>query len=82
LREYLGRQNQQGEFDLRNVECRRTACVITAFGNQPDSTKRWNSVVSGMGTQPEGSSFGGTTTQSMDVNGRATIVTILTRKTP
>lgn len=81
LREHIAANNRSAEFDVRNVECRQTACVITVFGNQRGSNARWSGLLTGMRSESWWTGFGGSSLSMREVNGRAVIVTLLQRKT-
>jgi hypothetical protein len=81
LQGYIANHQYSAEFDVRNVECRQTACVITVFGNQRGSNARWANVLAGMRSEPWDSGFSGSSLSMREVNGRAAIVTLLHRKT-
>ena len=81
LREHIAANNRSAEFDVRNVECRQTACVITVFGNQRGSNARWSGLLAGMRSESWWTGFGGSSLSMREVNGRAVIVTLLQRKT-
>lgn len=82
LRDYVANHKHRAEFDLRNVECRQTACVITLFGNLPTSDRRWSELLMEARTQPWWVGFSGSSVTTREVNGRSAIAAILTRTPP
>ncbi len=81
LRAHIAANNRSAEFDVRNVECRQTACVITVFGNQRGSSTRWANLLTGMRAESWWTGFSGSSLSMSEVNGRTAIVTLLQRKT-
>ena len=40
LSQFLAQNNNSGEFEILNIDCRSTLCEILAFGNLPNSPQR------------------------------------------
>ena len=80
LLQFLGSHPSMAQFDISNIECRTTKCLIEVTGYEESTVPVWQQVMYDIRQQPW-SEFGQHGTSSGNIDGRVTIVGMLQRVT-